>query len=32
MSYDYGVETLPAMGGLARCDVFSEDFSVNNRK
>lgn len=31
-SYDYGVETLPATGGLARCDVSQIDFSVNNRK
>lgn len=31
-SYDYGVETLPAMGWLARCDVSQKDFSVNNRK
>lgn len=26
MSYDYGVETLPAMGGLARCDVSQKRF------
>lgn len=32
MSYDHGVETLPAMGGMARCDVSQKDVSVNNRK